>query len=238
MYERLNAIHLLRLAGRLSCLSVAAIQLGCALPSGGQSALAVLSAPFAGAAQQPQTPADSCVAAAHKLERKGQVRPAIAKFEEARQLNPAAPVAHSLALLCNRDGNVERARAEFALAIQASPRDPELLTDMGCFAFEHGNYAEAEKLLRQSLDLKPGDERAWVVLGLSLGKQNRYEESFDAFARILSRDENRAAQESLAIHEETAADQSVKSSKNTLANLQLEAAKLSKVESTTAAHTP
>ncbi len=232
MFERTRpkAINLLRSAGRLTLLAAAAIQVGCALPETGQSTWAALSATVAGVTQPPQTPADACMAAAHKLERKGQIKPAIAKFEEARQLNPAAPVARSLALLYNRDGDVERARAEFALALQANPRDPTLLTDMGCFAFEHGNYAEAEKLLRQSLNLKPGDDRTWVVLGLALGKQNRYEESLDAFARILSRDENRAAQDALASKEETPADQSVKNSRQTLARLQQEAVKLNKAD--------
>ena len=214
---------------RWLCVIAAALPIGCTLPAGGESTLSMLSAPFAGVSSN-QTPADACITAARKLERKGQFKSAIAKYEEARRLNPAAPVAHSLALLFNRLGDVERAQKEFALAIQASPNDTELLTDMGCFAFEHGNYAEAEKLLRQAIRAKPGNERAQVVLGLALGKQNRYEESLDAFAKILTREENEPAQEAPAASEETTADKSVKNSKNTLARLQQEAAKLNKAD--------
>jgi tetratricopeptide (TPR) repeat protein len=215
----------------MACLAAAGIQAGCALPSDAQSMLSSLAAPFSSDVLKSQTPAESCVAAARKLERKRQVKPAIAKYEEARRLDPAAPVAQSLALLYNRDGDVERARAEFARAREASPRDVELLTDMGCFAFEHGNYPEAEQLLRSALELKPGHERACVVLGLALGKQNRYEESLDAFTRILSRDENRAAQDAMSNDDDKAGEKLVKPRASNLARLQQDAIRLSKVDS-------
>ena len=138
------------------------------------------------------------MAAGSKLERKGKVKEAIAKFEEARRLDPAVPVAHRLAILYDRQGEVERAKAEFEIALKANPRDAQLLNDMGYFACEHGNWSESEKLLRQSLDINSNNERAWVTLGLVLGRQDRYGESYDALAKILSRDEARANQDAIA----------------------------------------
>jgi Flp pilus assembly protein TadD len=135
--------------------------------------------------------------AARKLERKGQVQPAIAKYEEARRIDPSVPVGHALALLYDRAGDVERAKQEFEQARKADPRDFELLNDMAYFAFAHGNVSEAEALLHQSLAIKPSNERATVSLGLVLGRLGRYEESYDTFTNILSREESRANQEAI-----------------------------------------
>ena len=156
-------------------------------------------APFSSPSQDPTlTPAQACMAAAQKLERKGQLKLAIAKYEEARRYDPFVPVAQRLALLYDKQGDVERARAEFELALKAKPQDAELLNDMGYFSFEHGNWSDSEKLLRQSLAINPGNDRAWVTLGLVLGRLQRYEESYDAMAKILSRDEAHANQDALA----------------------------------------
>jgi Tfp pilus assembly protein PilF len=146
------------------------------------------------------------MAAGQKLERKGHLKEAIAKYEEARRYDPSAPVAHPLALLYDKQGEVERAREEFTIALKATPKDAELLNDMGFFSSEHGNWSESEKLFRQSLAIKPDDERAWVGLGLVLGRQGRYEESYDAFTKILSRDEAHANQDAIAAKAEKTND--------------------------------
>jgi Tfp pilus assembly protein PilF len=187
-------------AWRFAVLAIAAMPCGCALPgSDGQAVTSVLLAPFSsGSKESSQTPVQTCIAAGSKLERKGKIKEAIAKFEEARRLDPSAPVAHQLALLYDRQGEVERARAEFEIALKTKPKDALLLNDMGYFAFEHGNWSESEKLLRQSLDINSNNERAWVTLGLVLGRQDRYGESYDALAQILSRDEARANQDAIA----------------------------------------
>ena len=187
-------------AWRFAALAIAALPCGCAIPGNdSQGVTSAMLAPFSpGSKDSSQTPAQAAIAAGSKLERKGKVKDAIAKYEEARRLDPAAPVAHRLALLYDRQGEVERARSEFEIAVKISPRDAQLLNDMGYFAFEHGNWSESEKLLRQSLDINSNNERAWVTLGLVLGRQDRYGESYDALAKILSRDEERANQDAIA----------------------------------------
>src|SRR4051812_5260120 len=77
-------------------LAIAALQAGCALPGtedGFLSSFAALNKVV------PESPAQVCMKEARKLERKGQVEPAIAKYEEARRLDATAPVARPLALL-------------------------------------------------------------------------------------------------------------------------------------------
>ncbi len=197
-------------AWRFAALAMAGIQWGCALPGNdGQTVPSTLLAPFSALNKEaPQTPAQACMAAGQKLERKGHVKEAIAKYEEARRSDPNAPVAHALALLYDKQGEVERAQAEFAIAFKATPQDVELLVDMAHFSSEHGNFSESEKLLRQALALKPDNERAWVGLGLVLGRQGHYEESYDAFAKILSRDEAHANQDAIAAKLEKSPDAS------------------------------
>ena len=173
----------------------------------GQTMTSTLLAPFGAASKEvPQTPALACMAAGQKLARKGHLKEAIAKYEEARRFDPNAPVAHALALLYDKQGDVERARSEFASALKATPQDAELLVDMAYFSSEHGNFSESAKLLRQSLAIKPDNERAWVGLGLVLGRQGHYEESYDAFTKILSRDEANANQDAIAAKPEKSSD--------------------------------
>ncbi|HEV8061356.1 MAG TPA: tetratricopeptide repeat protein [Gemmataceae bacterium] len=195
-------------AWRFAALAIAGMQWGCALSGNdGQTMTSALLAPFGAASKEaPQTPAQACIAAGQKLEHKGHLKEAIAKYEEARRFDPKAPVAHALALLYDKQGDVERAQAEFAIALKAAPKDAEVLVDMAYFSFEHGNFSESEKLLRQALALKPDNERAWVALGLVLGRQGHYEESYDAFARILSRDEAHANQDAIAAKLEKSPD--------------------------------
>jgi Flp pilus assembly protein TadD len=170
------------------------MQAGCALPGTDQG---LISAFPALQKVVPESPAQACVTAARKFERKGQVQLAIEKYEEARRLDPAAPVGHALALLYDRAGDVARAKQEFEQARKKDPKDFELLNDMAYFAFAHGNVSEAEELLRQSLSIKPGNERATMSLGLVLGRVGRYEESYDTFTNILSRDEARTNQQAI-----------------------------------------
>ncbi len=222
-----------RQAWKCLALAILAFQWGCALPiSDGQVQLPKWQLPFVGE-DKGKTPAEACMITGRTLARKGEYKKAIAKLEEARKLDPQAPVAHSLALLYNRQGDVERARQEFALALEASPKDAGLLADMGYFAFEHGNWSESESFLRKSLAIAPGNEQAWVVLGTALGRQKRFEESYDAFAKILSRDENKTVQEAVAAKGDSADHPTLKSEKAALANvarMQQEATRPKKVD--------
>ena len=79
---------------RLAILLIAGAQVGCTLPGTEQSLLS--SFPVLNKVV-PESPAQACMTAARKLERKGQIQPAIDKYEEARRLEPT-PVArvHSL----------------------------------------------------------------------------------------------------------------------------------------------
>ena len=67
-----------------------------------------------------------------------------------------------LAVLYDRQGNGERALAEYQLALQSGPVDAALLNDFGYFCYERGQLAEAEKYLRQAVQKNPAYRRAWL----------------------------------------------------------------------------
>ena len=84
------------------------------------------------------------------------------------------------------------AEAAYAQALQAAPRDADLLNDVGYFHYECGDPKRAEDSLRQALEIDPKHRRAWINLGLVLGEQRRYDESYEAFARVLTPAEARS----------------------------------------------
>jgi Flp pilus assembly protein TadD len=134
---------------------------------------------------RPEQPARACLASAEALAREGHGAEALAQYERAREIDPGVKVARRLAALCDREGQPERALTEFRRALREGPRDAGLFNDLGYCYYRQGNYREAESWLRQAVAVNPACDRAWVNLGLVLGKEGRYEEGCDAFARAV-----------------------------------------------------
>jgi tetratricopeptide (TPR) repeat protein len=133
----------------------------------------------------PEPSARVCLAAAGALAAGGHGAEAIAQYERAREIDPGVKVARRLAVLYDREGQPERALTEFRRALREGPRDAGLFNDLGYCYYRQGDYREAESWLRQAVAINPGCERAWVNLGLVLGKEGRYDESCTAFARAV-----------------------------------------------------
>jgi tetratricopeptide (TPR) repeat protein len=137
------------------------------------------------AAKADEQAARCCVAAAEALARVGHAAEAVEQYEKAREMGPGVKVARRLAALYDREGRPERALAEYRRALREGPRDAALFNDLGYCYYRQGNHREAESWLRQAVAVNPACERAWVNLGLVLGKEGRYEESCDAFAHAV-----------------------------------------------------
>jgi Tfp pilus assembly protein PilF len=131
--------------------------------------------------------AELCCTAAESLAKDGFLAEAIAQYNQARDHDPRrTDIARRLAILCEQQGDFERAQSEYRRALDEHPRDASLLNDVGYFNYQRGNLAEAEKWLRQSLQINPSSPTAWVNLGLVLGSQGRFDESYDAFAKAVT----------------------------------------------------
>jgi Tfp pilus assembly protein PilF len=125
---------------------------------------------------------------AEGMARKGDPAAAAIEYEKARERNPrvADTVARRLAVLYDRLGETARAQVEFDKAVKAYPKDADLINDYGYFLYNRGNWADAEKQLRRALDLDGHHRRAWMNLGMALAQQQRYQESLEAFANVVS----------------------------------------------------
>jgi Tfp pilus assembly protein PilF len=135
----------------------------------------------------PQKAADLCLATGRELEKNGFEAQAILQYEKARQYAPKSVAAiRRLAVLHDRQGDHAKALAEYQLALKANPRDADVLNDLGYFHYQRHDWAEARKWLQQAVEVNPKHQRAWVNLGLTLGQEARYQESFEAFARALT----------------------------------------------------
>jgi len=57
--------------------------------------------------------------------------------------------------------------------------------DLGYYSYHRRDWQKAEEHFRRAIAQSPEHERAYVNLGLALGEQERFQESFDAFAKVL-----------------------------------------------------
>lgn len=133
---------------------------------------------------KPGDAAHLCIVTADELAQNGHRREAILLYERARSLDPAAPVSRYLAVLYDQEG-MPQALAEYNRAIAAAPHDAKLMNDLGWYYYMRGDLTKAEKWLKAAIERAPQDDRVWVNLGMVLGEQRRYRESFNAFSRAV-----------------------------------------------------
>lgn len=134
----------------------------------------------------PGKAAEACLATAEMMDKNGHDLQAIYQYELARKNDPRlnSKVCRRLALLYDRIGDSQRALVEYKHCLAENPKDPDLLNDIGYCHYQRGEWLEAEKWFRQSLDVAPQHARATVNLGMTLGQQARYDEAFQTFKKV------------------------------------------------------
>jgi Tfp pilus assembly protein PilF len=134
----------------------------------------------------PAQAADLCVMLGRSLEHEGHDLEAIGQYELARHYKADTDVSRRLAVLYDRVGDASRAMPEYERAVKAHPRDPDLLNDLGYHHYNLGRWADAEKALRQALEIDPRHGNAWTNLGMTLAQEGRHKESLEAFQHCVS----------------------------------------------------
>lgn len=133
----------------------------------------------------PAQAAQACIVTAEELEKAGHGREAIALYERARRHDPdQIDYSRRLAVLYDQAGDAPRARSEYDKALAQHPDNADLCNDAGYFHLQQGELTEAEKMLRQALARDANHQRAWTNLGIVLAQQGRYQDSFEAFAKV------------------------------------------------------
>jgi tetratricopeptide (TPR) repeat protein len=141
----------------------------------------------------PKEAAVACLAAAQELDKNGKVAEAVMLYEKARQQDPkvAAGVGRRLAVLHDLAGEFAKASAEYEPLLKATPRDPQLLNDVGYSYYCRGDFARAAEHLTQATSIDPSLKRAWLNLGLAVAAQGKLDEAFTAFQKAGSEAEAR-----------------------------------------------
>jgi Flp pilus assembly protein TadD len=136
----------------------------------------------------PKESATACLATAKELEKAGHFEPAIQLYEKARENDPklAGQICRRLAVLHDRQGDFHKANEEYEKALAMSPKDAELLNNIGYSYYCRGQLVEAESFLQRSLAISPHNTRAWNNLGMVLSMQNRHDESLKAFCKAVT----------------------------------------------------
>lgn len=87
-----------------------------------------------------------------------------------------------------RRGEVRQAATQFLKAVDLDPDNSDLLWACGVFLRRHPDAVssaleESESLLRRLVELRPGDDRAWLELGILAISRQDYDRASEAFAR-------------------------------------------------------
>ncbi|MFT3882499.1 MAG: tetratricopeptide repeat protein [Gemmatales bacterium] len=187
---------------RLGCCVVFLPSLGCALPSLQQSVPSmsnkvvpeISSQPTVNSSaitKDPDLPPDQasklCLATAEELEKNGHYEQACGQYELALQHDARqSAVSKKLAASYAKAGLYDKSITQYQKCVAASPKDADLINDLGYTYYEKEDFAAAEKHLRQAVALKPAMQRAHGNLGLALGRQGKWKESLEEFKKACS----------------------------------------------------
>jgi len=133
-----------------------------------------------------ETQAEACRLTAIKLAAAEKDEHAIAQFEQARKLDPKIEgVAHSLAVLYDRQGRLDAAQREYEQAISESWRDADVHNDFGYFLYSRGDYEQARTQLERALKINEEHPKAPINLAMVEAAEGRYDEAFELFEQAL-----------------------------------------------------
>jgi tetratricopeptide (TPR) repeat protein len=188
MKTYLRYCALLSVAALMGCTTPSFPGMGAAPTPMPEKTLTAEMTKVAAQAKEPELPPEKaarlCLAAADELEKGGHFAHAISQCELAHQHSPNHPgLSRKLAGLYARDNQLEKAIDEYKKEVAKSPRDADLLNDLGYCCYQAKDYAAAEKYLRQAVAAKPNLQRAHANLGLALGRQEKWRESLEEFKK-------------------------------------------------------
>ncbi len=84
--------------------------------------------------------------------------------------------------------------------LKYKPNDVDILLKKGILLYNRGDYHNAAKVLENVIEISPGNEEAYIYLGASYDKMERYEDSIDAFRKAIEiNPENKHAWMNLAV---------------------------------------
>jgi len=97
---------------------------------------------------------------------------------------PGSSAAHfGLGTILQSQKRAKEAMTAFERALELSPESDVCRTNIGVCLIDCGEIAAAEGYFRRVTLAQPSDARAWLNLGVALGRLDRYDEALEAFER-------------------------------------------------------
>lgn len=79
--------------------------------------------------------------------------------------------------------NLEKAEQKYVEVLHLDSKDATFLADLASIQSDRGHMADAEKNLKAALVINPNDDYSLFILGILKLRQEKYDESLDAFSR-------------------------------------------------------
>ena len=123
------------------------------------------------------------------LMKEGDQLSANGQFEDARlvymrslMVSPGNPsIHHRLAVVADKQRQYSVADEHYQAALRQRPRDVNILSDLGFSYVLRDNLPQAERTLKQALEIDRSHQRAMANMGLVYAKQNRRDEALAMF---------------------------------------------------------
>lgn len=128
-----------------------------------------------------------CVVTAQNSEKEGRTEDAIRLYEKAIASDPssAASASRRLAALYDKFGDFSKSAAIYEALVKASPKDADLLNDLGYSHYSRGDWANASATLARAVQIDPKHKKAWTNLGLAQAQLGQFDASFQSFCNAV-----------------------------------------------------
>lgn len=152
---------------------------GCATPGNRMK-----TGPSSSAQNEAEVQLDRVLSLARLHERQKKTADAVKLYEGVLEQHPQNALAHHrLGVISAANGEFDDAHQHFAVAISSGKPSSELLNDVGYVYYLQSDYPNAEAKFREALKADVQSKQARINLGLALGFQQRFDESFNQFRR-------------------------------------------------------
>ncbi len=127
--------------------------------------------------------AEACRRTGIHLAEAGKDELAIAQLLHARELNPKITgVAHPLAVLYDRQRQIDAAGKEYQLALKETRRHPDVLNDYGYFLYGRQEFTQARSVLEEALHKNAQHSKARINLAMVQYSVGQRQEALRQFA--------------------------------------------------------
>src|SRR5205807_985785 len=113
---------------------------------------------------------------------------AIARYEQLRQTGGdfARVATRRLAIIHDRNNDLDRAEQEYQLLLQHDKKDADILCYLGYVHYRRGHMGPAYSCFQDATYYNPEHKEAWINLGFTQAHEKEYDKSVATFKKYFS----------------------------------------------------